>query len=84
MSGGPPGAWTAAADAAVIYVLCPLLVALIIATVTWLVHLSKRLSRAETGLALLIREVTPPGEPSLRSMVADARQDVAVVRARVR
>lgn len=81
----PAGATgTPLADIVVIYVLCPLIVLLISAVVAWTAHLSARLSRLDRQQGVIMAQVNPPGEPSLRALIADTREDIATIRAGLR
>lgn len=61
-------AQTVAGDV-IVYVVCPLLVALAIGAVALMFALNRRLNTQDRALAILVHEVSPEGQPSLKTIV---------------
>ena len=78
MSLASPTATTLAGQL-IVYVVCPLLVALVIGLVTYLLKMSTKLNDHGTALALILSQVNPPNAPTLRDAVEKVRLDVAVL-----
>jgi hypothetical protein len=53
----------------IVYFICPLLVVAVAGFISAARAMSRRLVLVEQGLAILIQEVMPPGQASLRSIV---------------
>lgn len=71
-SAAPPVA-TSLAGEAILYVVCPLLVAGIIGIVTFMNRLAHRVSQVEDDQRAVMRELNPDGKPSMRDMLGDVR-----------
>lgn len=52
-----------------VYIICPLLVIGAVGIVTWAIKVNRRLTTQDQALALIISQVSPPGQPTLRDMV---------------
>ena len=63
----------------VAYVLCPLFLAGAIGTQRWAVGLGKRLDTQDKALGILVREVIPEGQPTLKDIVQGVSERVAHV-----
>lgn len=69
ISAASPVAASIAGDL-IVYFVCPLLVAVTLIAGGQVAKLSRRLTAFEQGLALVLREIMPPGErPSLRELI---------------
>lgn len=68
MSGTQPAAAVAVGNV-LLFVVCPLIVIAVAGMVGWAIMVNKRLSTQDTALALIIQQVSPPGQMTLRDMV---------------
>lgn len=65
---GPQLAATIAGDL-IVYVICPLLVLGILGFVGWSIRVNRRLNTQDAALGLIVQQVLPEGQPSLRDIV---------------
>lgn len=64
---------TSIAGEAILYVVCPLLVAGIIGIVTFMSRLAHRVTDVEADQRAVMAELNPDGKPSMRDMLGDVR-----------
>lgn len=57
----------------VVYFVFPALVVMLTAFISFAVWVAKSIGVLNQGLAILVRDVNPPDEPSLRELVTDLR-----------
>lgn len=63
----------------IVYFICPLLVISVVGFISAARGLARRMVLVEQGLAILIQEVMPPGQPSLRAIVNTHASELARV-----
>lgn len=76
-----PVANTLAGDL-IVYVIFPLVVVFIIGAISWVRMVTKRLTIQDQSLAMLIAQVMPPNQPSLKDLVNQINSTIAVLKDR--
>lgn len=61
----------------IVYLVCPLLVLAIAGVVAWSIRINRRLNTQDSALALIVAQVLPQGQPSLRDIVNTHAVDLA-------
>jgi hypothetical protein len=63
----------------VVFVVCPLLVLFIAGCCTYVVKMSARLTTQDRALAVILQQVTPEGQPTLRDLVNQHTVQLAIL-----
>jgi len=64
----------------IVYVIFPLIVIAIVGAISWARGLNRRLNTQDKALALLVQQVMPEGQPSLRDVVTQHSSELAFIK----